>query len=197
MMLYHRYPDARYLESARRMGAFLLRSVLSRGTRFGYYRDGRAIACPVWISPSGDVLRALIALQPHMDIPAGMIHSLAQTLIAAQTDAGGIPTARGLGRKGSTREFRGLPDFRDLLPVVGWCDKTFRALALLVEPGAQIEDMPVQDVRLDCSWKTRPCLYEESESTIRLTERRIPRGGRSPLLYEWRKGEVYPRAFDL
>jgi hypothetical protein len=197
MMLYNRYPEARYPESARRMGAFLLRSVLPGGTRFGYYRDGRAIACPVWISPSGDVLRALIALQPYMDIPAGMIHSLAHALISAQTDAGGIPTARGLGRKGSTRAFDGLPDFRDLLPVAGWCDKTFRALALLVEPGAQIPDVPVREARLDCTWKARPCFYEETNTTIRLTERRIHRGGRSPVRYEWRKGEVYPRAYDL
>jgi hypothetical protein len=190
--LYERDPKEQYIESARAMLAFLLRLITEEGTRFGVYPDQRWINCPTWVSASGDVLRALIALQPYADVPEAAVERLAGLLLASQTPAGGIPTARGLGRKGLAGRGKGLPDFRDVLPVAGWCDKAFRALAMLAGPEAVFTGISPQEASLDCRWKGRECRFHEDAREMELVDAR-----RGEVIYAWRKVECYPTVYRL
>lgn len=189
--VYERTQETHYLKRAQAMGQFLLRLLTPEGTLFGYYADGRPITCPTWISPSGDVLRALRLLQPYGDIPPQAIEQLGAVLLNAQMPSGGMPTAYGLGRKGQSRPYRHAPDFRDLVPVVGWCDKTFRAL---VEITPNVPPPEAQTVtgrtQLACRWKGRDCLYSEDETRITLQQGKTT-------LYTWNKGQSYSTEMAL
>ncbi|KPK06662.1 MAG: hypothetical protein AMJ56_14270 [Anaerolineae bacterium SG8_19] len=131
--LYELLPDSRYLESAKAMGRYLLSLITDQGTHFGHYPNGHTITHPTWISPSGDVLRAFLLLRPYADFVDTPIERLVDVQLRYQQPSGGIPTSCGLARKGATSlvdtEFL---DFRDVMPVVGWCDKAFRGLSMVV-----------------------------------------------------------------
>lgn len=192
--LYQSRGKSCYLEAARRMGHFLVRSVIADGVVFGFYPNNRPIMAPLWISPAGDLLRALLALRPCTEVPDSVIERLQRLLLEQQMPNGGIPTARGLGYKGATRSIMGNPDFRDVLPVVGWCDKAFRALSLLVTADDQPESWaaPVDETIVACTWKGQDCLYRETALDMQL---RLVRSGRE--IYWWRKNECYPRMYQL
>lgn len=191
--LYERYGEQRYRQSAEAMGAFLLTLMTDRGTAFGYYPDGRMIANPVWLSPSGDVLRALSLLQPYSDLPQSALDRLVTLLLKAQMPGGGLSTAYGLGHKGRVQPRRGTPNFRDVLPVVGWCDKAFRALAHWCDtPDIPAAPPMIPESELPCSWKGQDCLYQEDQHSITLTT-----ADRRRTLYRWQKGQHYPDECDL
>lgn len=191
--LYARDGDARYRRIAEDAGAFLLTLLTDQGTAFGYYPDGRLIANPVWLSPSGDVLRALYLLQPYSDQFQSALSRLLRVLQHAQMPGGGLSTAHGLGRKGHIKGYQGQPDFRDVLPVVGWCDKAFRALALCCDV-PEIPQIPetIPDTELPCTWKGQACVYREDQYHITLTTL-----NRCRTLYRWRKGQHYPDECEL
>lgn len=168
MRLYEMIPDPRYLRSAVGMGDYLLKLITPDGTHFGHYPDGRTITHPTWISPSGDLLRALLLLQPYTDVPESAISRLVDVLVRYRQPAGGIPTSRGLGRKGATGPIREkLPDFRDVLPVVGWCDKAFRGLTMRsdsieIKPGIAMMGMTSEP----CHWFGNATSYLEDQDEI-------------------------------
>ncbi|OQY46054.1 MAG: hypothetical protein B6242_08835 [Anaerolineaceae bacterium 4572_78] len=195
--LYEQYPNPEYRRSFQAMGEFLLRLINEHGTYFGYYPHGKLIRCPNWISPSGDVLRALLVLQPHMNIPQNKIEQLVKVLFTNQHASGGIATAYKLDKKGAKYLLKSeLPDFRDVLPVVGWCDKTFRALTLLAT--AEAMNSALSEIghnsyhEMDCTWNKQLCLYVEDTKEIHLT---AVDGKKT--LYQWRKGEWYPKIYRL
>jgi len=191
--LYRCYPREEYLNSAREMLAFLLRLIVADGTLFGIYPDGHPISCPTWISPSGDLLRALIAMRPFAPVPDQVIDQLGSLIVASQFPSGGIPTAFGLGQKGQTRRPSGRPDFRDLIPVVGWCDKSFRALTMLAfELELASNSSVLAETTVECTWKNRECLFHEDAECMALIDQR-----RRVALYEWKKGEDFPRVYLL
>lgn len=191
--LYEHRPKAEYVDSACGMIGFLLRLIIEEGTLFGIYPDGRPIACPIWVSPSGDLLRALLALCPYLDVPPAAICQLANLLIDRQLPSGGIPTAYGLGFKGHTRRPSGRPDFRDVLPVAGWCDKAFRALTMLVtELDVEPPQNGLHETAVECEWKGRACLFREDEEHLQLLGQHDKQ-----IIYEWIKGERYPRIYQL
>jgi hypothetical protein len=191
LRLYEWDPDERYLLSAHRMGEFLRCMVVEGGTLFGVYPDGRAIVCPTWISASGDVLRALLALLSYTEVNQAAVLRLTEVLVDGQSATGGIPTANGLAKKGRTKMAGGLPDFRDVLPVVGWCDKAFRALALVAED-IPAESVKVENATMRCEWKGRNCEYQEDQENIKLIDVR-----RNTTIYHWHKGDVFPCRFHL
>lgn len=191
--LYDKYGDETYLESARRAGTFMQRLIDPKGTYFGYYKDNRLITSPTWVSPSGDCLRAFHLLAPHMDTQDS-ITRLTQTLIDHQHTSGGMYTAHNLGHKGGVRPRNGTPDFRDVLPVAGWCDKTFRAFALLYDAatGTASPTVEAQPAEVACVWKGKDCLYEETADYMQVREKRGRR-----IIYKWHKRTSYPEVFEL
>lgn len=194
LRLHDSYPDERYLQAACDMGSFLLKLVRPNGSIFGYYKDGREVQSPVWVSPSGDLLRALVLLRPWLPNADAGIEMLVDAIVDSQLPSGGIPTAVGLGRKGSVRKHTGTPDFRDVLPVAGWVDKSFRALTMLVAQGEQVPPGTTECSQTDvaCTWKGKQCLYRESDERIELVARRT-----GEVLYAWNKGDYYPVTYRL
>ncbi len=192
--LYSYYPEQVYLDAAIAMGAFLETLLKADGTAFGYYPDGRMILCPTWVSPSGDFLRAFLALQPFVPDMKELSRRIAQLLIAQQLPSGGIPTSHGLSRKGSTHFPQLKPDFRDVLPVAGWCDKAFRGLAQYLPDDSHhpIFTTESSETRVSCTWKGVDCLYIETRDEISLHKKR-----NGQQLYQWLKQQTYPTVYKL
>ena len=158
LSLHERYPRPELLQAVAAAINYLNGLIASDGTYFGRYSDGQLIANPRWLAPSGDLLRLALLAEPHGLTPSGMIDELVHILLGSQLPSGGMQTAYGFGTRGTTSEYDGLPEFRDVLPVVGWCDKAFRALAMLMTQ----ETVPppaddLQEAVLDCTWKGRKC----------------------------------------
>lgn len=191
LRFYERHPRPELLDAAGRALAFLNRQLTERGTLFGYYKDGRPIANPRWIAPSGDLLRLAVMGARYGITPGGMIEALVELLAAGQLPSGGIATAYGFARRGGSRPYTGVPEFRDLLPVVGWCDKALRGLALLAAPITPAAASATGTVARPCLWKGRRCIYREDAATLSL-ERADGR-----LLYRWFKGQTWPETFAL
>lgn len=189
--LYQRDPRSALLNPIAKALAFLSRLVTSQGTFFGYYRDGTLIANPRWIAASGDLLRAAILADSYGLTPPGMIKALVELLIQHQYPSGAIPTAYGFSNRGGHRPYKGLPEFRDVLPVVGWCDKVLRALSLLFPVEADVK-VKGGMTELLCTWKGKKCTYIEGDQGIRLTEQSTCRD-----LYRWNKGHTWPDLYAL
>jgi hypothetical protein len=181
-------PRPHYRDFIARAVPYLVSLICANGSWLGHYANGRRVASPVWIAPCGDLLRALLQARPWVDVPEDAIQGLAGILIRSQTSGGGIPTAYGLSSRGALHPHRGLPDFRDVLPVVGWCDKAFRALSM-ISPAVQAGSLT--PVELRCAWRNHPCTYVEDDQTIVLRDKR------EQLLYEWHKGASYPAIINL
>jgi hypothetical protein len=169
---------ARYLETL----------ITTAGTLFGHYADERLIQSPRWIAPSGDLLRALISARAWIEVDENKIAALAQMIVAAQTPGGGIPTSYGLFARGAVKSPHGLPGFRDVLPVAGWCDKSFRALTML---GAAADSAPLAPYETACIWRGVECIFSEDRAAM------ILKTLQGKTLFHWIKGEMYPAIMEL
>jgi hypothetical protein len=192
LRFYRRDPSSTLLNRIAEAMMFLRNLITSQGTFFGYYRNGSLIANPRWIAPAGDLLRAAVLADGYGLTPAGMTEALVDLLLRHQYPSGGIPTAYGFAELGSGRPYRGSPEFRDVLPVVGWCDKAFRALSLLFPATADTSEPESGSCEIACTWKGTQCVYIEDVSEICLRE--APRGR---YRYRWRKGQVWPDVYAL
>jgi hypothetical protein len=190
IQLFERFGDHRYDHAASDAVDFLISQTTAGGVSFGYYKDGRPITNPTWISPAGEVLRALLLAARHRTVPQRVLDQLIDLLLEAQLPSGGIPTARGVARRGLGGQPPIEPEFRDVIPVVGWCDKAFRALALLVN--GPVSSMAPCSTDVRCTWKASSCRYREEVDYMCLE-----RENDGKILYRWRKGEAYPEVFDL
>ncbi len=115
-------------------------------------------------------------------------------LLAGRLPSGAYRTAEGFAGQAGRRSPKSLPDdrpddrpdYRDVTPVVGWNDKVFRLLALLLEaePGGPVAAPPepaVTDVLLPVSvWGRRAC-FRESATELSF------RAEHGELLYRWSK----------
>ena len=175
--------DESYLDAARRALAFILRWRYEDGSLPQVvYAGGQLNRYPQWIAAVGDILRAMALLEPHgVDIDPG---PTGEWLLRGQEVTGSFRTAWGFGAQISQRDPGPLPEFRDLLPVVGWSDKAFRYLAEALS-GGQAGDWPtgqgVQPLEAECTWQGKVLAYREDTAAIELR-----RNGQ--VLYRWRKG---------
>ena len=171
----------RYLEAATSAANFLVRCrEEDGGSPQVLYPGGRINRYPRWIAGAGDILRALEVVRSH-----GFSVDTKPTLgwiMAGQLPSGTFKAAHGFRSQISQRPPRGSPDVRDVLPVVGWNDKAFRALAGLVEnvPGSYTPS----PVELDCSWRGEAVAYREDEAGV------VVMAGESRL-YSWHKGDSW------
>lgn len=170
-----------YLGAAIRALLFVMRWVGADGALpTVVYPEGRTARYPSWISPLGDVLRAADALRLYGLAPDTA--AIVARLLAGQTPGGGIATASGFAGQAGGRPGP-LPDFRDLLPVAGWCDKAFRWLAARVagEPPT-VTSVPYET---DCVFRGRRLRYRETPELLEAY------AGRE-LRYRWCKGAPRP-----
>lgn len=192
LRLFNHTGDEKYLEAVKKAVGFLDSLITGKGTHFGYYKDGSKIKCPNWISPSGDILRALIlAKENGIKVKESNIENLTQIIHKNQERSGGIRTAYGFLKKGSKKEYEGPPEFRDVLPVVGWNDKVLRAFSSLLEEDQELPDLNVEKTEIGCIWKGMECRFIEDEENMILQEKN------GEELYNLLKGESFPKVYKL
>jgi hypothetical protein len=193
LRLHERRPDDRLLELVGNAIGFLVGLIDADGCHFGRYRDGRPIASPRLVAGSGDVLRLLAWAARYGLSQPGDVARLTAILVQAQTGSGSLPTAIGMDSRGSSRRHVGRPDLRDVLPVVGWCDKAFRALCLVAaDAPIEADPVPVGRTDVDCAWHGRPGMFSEDATRLQLVDGRSGR-----LIYRWWKGTCYPDIYRL
>jgi hypothetical protein len=188
-----RHPGDRLLSAVRRAIPFLRGLMTPEGLAFGRYRDGSRISNPRFVAGAGDLLRLMVWGRSLGLATDADVATLVDILVRSQTPMGGIPTAIGFARRGARKPFAGPAEFRDVLPVVGWCDKVFRALSMVATP-APIEPSVVGAVEhsVDSTWKGRECVFREDATRMELLDAR----SRNPL-FRWEKSACYPDTYRL
>jgi hypothetical protein len=195
---YQRDPRDAWLHAGRNALSYLCELLTPQGAYFGRYPNGKLVANPRFIAGAGDLLRAMVLGYEYGLCSILDIQLLAELLVQFQSASGGISTAYGFARRGGTREHRGLAEFRDVLPVVGWCDKAFRALALVSSMmGAKdgVDDWDAfkqEEMQVECTWKRRRCIFTEDAERFQLLEVHTGK-----TLYRWRKGTTCPDLYLL
>jgi hypothetical protein len=140
------------------------------------YANGRASRGPSWVAPLGDVLRAAAALRP-LGFAADFSACEAR-LLAGQDATGGIQTATGFALQAGGRA-PALPDLRDVLHVVGWCDKAFRYLA--AQSSGVLPASASAPFSAECMLNGQRFTLNEMPDALELRQR-------GTLAYQWRKG---------
>jgi hypothetical protein len=192
MRMYERHPEDKWLLPVDRGLTFLRGLYTPQGTYFGRYADGSLIANPRCIAGSGDLLRAMAWGRVYGLSSDSDVYGLVEVLVRSQLPSGGIPTSYGISRRGDRHEYKGLPEFRDVLPVVGWCDKALRSLSLIISPHVDVNKEVNSTTEIACSWKGKPCTYIESKDEIWLKQKSTEID-----LYRWRKGKTWTDIYLL
>lgn len=172
--------DDRLADAALRVMRFLARSIDADGSLpTVIYPDRTVNRFPAWIAPLGDVLRAADEARPYgFDADVSAVR---ERVFGGQESTGGIRTASGFAAHAGGSP-SALPDARDLLPVVGWCDKTFRYLTAHVH--TDLPDTVSQDVEYDCVFAGTTMRFVETPELIEVADSRDVR-------YRWRKGAAW------
>lgn len=118
-----------------------------------------------WIAGTGDILRALYLAK----VDESIIKKHTDWILNYQHPSGGIQSS-------ITTKNR----FEDVLPVVGWCDKTFRLLSLIAK--GEVIETEYKKTICKCNWRGKKAQYEEDEKYMGLTHK-------GKTLYLWDKKE--------
>ena len=173
--------EERYLDAAQRALRFVSRWQLDDGSLpTAIYANGRCNRYPSWIAPLGDVLRACDLLRPFGATPC--FDATRAWLQTGQDVTGGIQTARGFEAQVGGRPGQ-LPDVRDVLHVVGWCDKAFRYLAAHVSDEIQLGIS--HTFERDCTFRGRRMQLRETPELLEICEA-------GQVCYRWLKGTPLP-----
>ena len=173
----------RYLDAARRAMLFILRHRLPDGAfPQVVYGNGRVNRYPQWIAGVGDILRTMRLLS-DMGVDAPENNTLTW-MLKGQDGSGGIRTAHGFSAQVSQRKPAQFPEFRDVLPVCGWCDKAFCYLTSQVRGRLEPEGTVVNDTELACVFRGQTAKYYENKVAIELWLK-------EKLIYRYRKGSAW------
>lgn len=180
---YEHTQDEKYRKSAQMAADFMLKWQDDDG---GFvqivYPNGRYNRYQRWVAGAGDMIRTLRMMETHgID---GDSEKSQRWLLTQQSSMGGYPTANGFASQINQRKPGNVPEFRDLLPVCGWADKTFRFITeLLPDTVSMPTDRPTpRPVETACMVRGKRADYREDATMIE-----IKQGGK--VLYRWRKGE--------
>lgn len=176
--------EERYRDAALGVLGFLERTMTADGAwpQIVYAR-GRDMTWPRWLAGAGDILLAFHAAERPIPSPA------LGRLLGAQLGSGGFATGDGFASQQSQRRPSGPPDFRDLLPVAGWNDKTFRLLCELLPAEISLPAPGSGGVDREVRVGARLGRFTETEH-----EMRIEVANRTA--YHWRKREPWARTID-
>lgn len=183
VLAYEVLDEPRYLDAAHDILGFLRRTMTDQG---GWpqivYASGLVARWPQWVAACGDILLAYHALGET--VPEVAI----RRLLKGQLDSGGFATAVGFGSAGSPAEQqRCLPDYRDLTPVVGWNDKTFRFLSELLPPQTPLPQASTRPLQKHVTVARQRCILYEDPTRLRIATQT------SELLYEWDKSQPWAK----
>lgn len=174
-----------YLTSAMNATNFIVNTAYENGSfPQVIYKNGKIARNPQWVAGIGDILRAL-HLMTNYDININLDKYL-DWLLSCQDDCGGFRTANGFAVQTSTEEYNGLPEFRDILHVCGWNDKTFRFLTEILPVNSEIPKPAIKETIANCVFKGQKCVFRETEKIIELKNAKTKQ-----TLYNWNKGEPW------
>jgi hypothetical protein len=144
---------------------------------------------PQWIAAVGDILHAITCLQPY-----GVDVDLTPTLhwmLQGQSPDGGFRTAHGFASQITQRVPPSIGDFRDVLPICGWVDKTWRYLTGTIPVEDTLPEAHAKNLAYEqtCVFRGKPFRYQETDDVIRLFDE-------ERLAYEWIKGTSWPSHCD-
>ena len=183
------HPSPEQAEAIAAAAAFMLVLLRREGVAWGVYGDGRLALNPLMIAGAGDLLRFLLRVQEReLAEVAGGVAQLTGLLLSVQQPGGGLPTAHGFRFKGLARPTEER-DLRDILPVVGWTDKAFRALVMALPQGTSLPAAALSPSLVPVSWRGASCQFQETQTAFVLSSRRYQ--------YHWTKGTSAPDAYAL
>jgi hypothetical protein len=149
------------------------------------YQSGHRCEFPHWVAPTADILFAYYSA--GVPIPDAALERLWQGQLAS----GGFKTADGFNRRFHRGPGLGLPDFRDVTPVVGWNDKVLRLAAALLPPGAHIPAPSTAPVEAAAEVGGTPVLFRESSTRMGFYDLAAARP-----LYRWNKSSPWATICD-
>ena len=175
--------DMKWLEAAHEAFDFVVRFMDEDGLLPQVVYPRGINRYPQWVAPLGDILRAaqqLVITKSSVDLAP-----MRQALFDGILPSGGIVTGRGFAAQVCQKPQKyGLPDFRDQVPVVGWCDKAFRYLATQLPFDEQLPTPDLADWESACQVRGKTAVWQETESMMQLrVDKRV--------LYQWNKGEAW------
>lgn len=174
--------EQRYAEGALRAMRFIARYVHPDGSLPAVvYANKQVNRYPGWIAACGDVLRAAEELRP-LGFDADFA-AIERRLLGGQDATGGVQTASGFGAQAGGRPGT-LPDLRDVLRVVGWCDKAFRYWSGQI--GGTLPVGKSACLETECVFQGRTLLLTEAPDLLEARE------ARASVRYRWRKGQPWP-----
>jgi hypothetical protein len=173
----------RYLDGARRALGFVLRWRYENGSfPQVVYGDGKTNRYPQWIAGTGEILHAIDLLAPY-GVEADPLPTM-EWLLRGQAPSGGFRTARGFASQISQRDPGPVPEFRDLLPVVGWNSMPLYYLSGILTTTLDEQSSVESDLlsgETPCTLRGHNLRYSENAEAIELH-----RNG--DVRYRWRKG---------
>jgi hypothetical protein len=175
--------DDRFIDAALAAMSFIARHTYPDGSPPQVvYPGGQNNRYPSWVAPLADVLRAADLLKPYgFDIDLSPLES---RLLDGQDQSGGFQTATGFAAQTGGQP-PSLPDVRDVLHVVGWCDKVFRYLS--EKTGSfQLEELRAGDFEAGC-------VFQGRQMNLKETMGRLEISADNQNLYLWCKSESWPR----
>ncbi|PYE55647.1 hypothetical protein [Deinococcus yavapaiensis] len=149
------------------------------------YTSGRQASWPRWTAGVADILLAYRALEKTPPRQA------LTRLLTAQLASGAFPTAEGFKQQISQRSLPGRPDYRDLLPVVGWNDKVLRLLSAMLPRDMPLPQATVARTHLDVRCWGRNAVMTETSLDLTITSA----GGEE--LYRWQKSRPWAETHRL
>jgi hypothetical protein len=170
----------RYLDAAKNSMEFILRVRYEDGSFPHVLRaNGRTYRYPQWIAGVGDILLALDMLEQY-DVHFSKSPT-EQWMLQYALPNGSFPTASGFAHRHLWKRKISLPDFRDILPAVGWVDKAFHYLTSKVSASLPAHGFTGQVVELPCLYRGHKCLYREDDRSIEASDSQH-------IYYLWQKG---------
>ena len=134
------------------------------GFAFGYLLDNNGTwqkyTYQVFIAGAGDILRALFLLRDHAPFNVEDI----RWLLLQQHVNGSFPTSLGMAAKNTPAEIVSEKSWKDVLPVVGWNDKTFRFLTMVLKQNATLEPSTFSFIEIPC----KDGVYSEDQTLMKI-----------------------------
>lgn len=174
-----------YMNSAIDAVNFIIKTRLEDGSfPQVLYSNGKINRYPRWIAACGDILRSLTIVADKTGLDFEISRSI-EWIFSGQTALGGISTANGFASQISQRKPPVTPDFRDILCVCGWSDKSFRFFASVL-PKQEKQDgsfVPStgNEYDTDCLYHGKKMIFHEDANVIEVLHK-------NKLIYRHRKG---------
>lgn len=182
------FAEPRYQDAAERIVAFIDRTMNPGGSwpqivyLGGHWAGERRAEWPRWVAGTADLLLAYVAL--GRPVPERAL----ERLLHSQLVSGGFPTAEGFAGQVSQRPVAGPPDFRDVTPVVGWNDKVFKLLALLLDAHTPLPAASVAELELPVTVEGVSASFYEGPHAMQIR-------GPQDVFYSWSKDRPWAHTF--